>query len=31
MNRESNDALWLWILGMTDLLVHSRAGKYQFD
>ena len=22
LNRASNDALWLWILGMTDLLVH---------
>ena len=31
MNRENNDSLWLWILGMTDLIVHQRSGSYSFD
>jgi hypothetical protein len=31
LNRESNDSLWLWILGMTDLIVHQRSGSYSFD
>jgi len=31
LNRENNDSLWLWILGMTDLLVHQRSGSYSFD
>lgn len=26
MNKESNDFLWLWILGMTDLIIHAKAG-----
>jgi len=31
LNRENNDSLWLWILGMTDLIVHQRSGSYSFD
>ena len=31
LNKENNDSLWLWILGMTDLLVHQRSGSYSFD
>jgi CDC45-like protein len=31
LNRESNDSLWLWILGMTDLIVHNRSGSYSFE
>lgn len=31
LNRESNDMLWLWILGMTDLVIHARSNHYSFD
>lgn len=31
LNRENNDSLWLWILGMTDLQVHNRSGTYSFE
>jgi CDC45-like protein len=31
LNRESNDSLWLWILGMTDLIVHNRSGSHSFQ
>ena len=23
--------LWLWIVGMTDLILHSKSGTYDYD
>lgn len=31
LNRSNNDALWLWILGMTDLIVHQRQTMNSLD
>ena len=31
MSRETNDSLWLWILGMTDIIVHQRSGAHSID
>jgi hypothetical protein len=29
LNRETKEMLWLWILGMTDLIIHCRSGTYE--
>lgn len=31
LNRSNNDSLWLWILGMTDLIVHQRQTLSSLD
>lgn len=30
LNRENNDYLWLWILGITDQLIHNRISHNQY-
>jgi hypothetical protein len=31
LNKNDNDMLWLAIVGMTDLIVHSKLGTYDQD
>lgn len=31
MNRENKDALWCWIIGLSDLIVHSKAGELEYN
>jgi cell division control protein 45 len=31
LNKQSVDSFWLWILGLTDQLVHSKISSIQYD
>jgi hypothetical protein len=31
LNRNNRDMLWLWIVGMTDLILHNKTGTYDYD
>ena len=31
LNKQTVDSFWLWILGLTDQLVHSRITSFQYD
>jgi hypothetical protein len=31
MARETKDMLWYWIIGMSDLIIHSKSGTYDYD
>jgi CDC45-like protein len=31
LNRETRELLWCWIVGMSDLIVNSRSGTYDYD
>lgn len=31
LNKQTVDSFWLWIMGLTDQLVHSKITSYQYD
>lgn len=31
LNKQTVDSFWLWILGLTDQLIHSRITSFQYD
>jgi len=31
MNKNNKDMLWWWILGLSDLTIHSKIGEIEYN
>jgi hypothetical protein len=31
LNRSSKDFLWFWIVGLSDLMIHSKSGEIEYN
>ena len=30
MNRETKDLLWMWIIGLSDIIIHCKSGQLDY-